>query len=149
MTNFLPVTGDVELDLAHRAAALAAKAGFFAVGQRRNLWTSQEMSADGQIGGVGTFVELTVGRNPGSNDSVQREFDLQLLHRFKPSPGATRTAEKEARSKMQALYEALHRSGEFVGADSKARYVEILALDVPVFLADRHVSLNVTLYRDG
>jgi hypothetical protein len=148
MTNFLAATGDVELDLAHRAAELVASPDFALTG-KRNLWTSREQPPDGAVGVAATFVELTAGRNQGSNTDAQRAFDLQLLHRFAGSPPPARKALAAARARMQALYEALHRSGEFVGHDSGARYVEVIALDVPVVLEDRHISLNVTLYRDG
>ena len=146
MSNFISKTGDVEIDVAKRIIALGVP-GLVIAGSARNLWTSAEAPPDGQVGHLMTTVELTTGRNPGTNDSVQREFDVQVLHRF--APGPSRKEEAAARKLALAIYEALHRSGVFVGADSGARYVEVLALDVPVFLEPRYFSSNYTFYRDG
>ncbi len=146
MSLFAIPTGDVELDFAQRLIQRGVP-GLVIQGGGANLWTSAEAPPDGVHGHVATTVELTTWRNPGTNDSLQREFDLQVLHRF--APGPQRREQHIARKLMTDIYEALHRSGEFVGSNSGARYVEILALDGPVFLEPRHFTCNFTLFRDG
>lgn len=144
--NLTRKTGDVELDVAARIVALGVT-GAVVAGPGRNLWTSSEQPPDGERGAVGTFIELSMGRNGGTNDSVLREFDVQILHRFVPGP--QKREERAARDRMLAIYEALHRSGEFIGKDSKGRYVEVIAIDVPVLLEPRYWVCNFTLYRDA
>lgn len=139
-------TGDVEMHLARRVCALRP-ADFRVTGTPRNLWLSRELSPDGVVGVGATSIELVTGRNGGSNTDSQRAFDLQILHRFDTARGKDEM--KKARERATNLYDVLHRSGEFVDDDDDARYIEVLALDVPVFLEDRYWSFNVTLLRDG
>lgn len=139
-------TGDPELHLARRIIAL--RPGDFAIaGSKRNLWTTEEQPPDGAVGVAGFFIDLTTTRNPGSNTASYRDFDLQILARIDNARGKAERA--KAMRTMRALYDALHRSGEWTDDEDGARYVEVLAIDGPVHLADRHIALNVTMKRDG
>lgn len=138
-------TGDPELHLARRIVAL--RPGDFALTGRRNLWTSEEQPPDGAVGVAAYFVELTTTRNPGSNTASYREFDVQILARIDTSRGKGERA--KVMRVMRDLYDTLHRCGEWTDAVDGARYVEVLALDGPLHLQDRHIALNVTMKRDG
>lgn len=138
-------TGDPELHLARRIVAL--RPGDFALTGRRNLWTSEEQPPDGAVGVAAYFVELTTTRNPGSNTASYRDFDVQILARIDTAKGKGERA--KVMRVMRDLYDALHRCGEWTDAVDGARYVEVLALDGPLHLQDRHISLNVTMKRDG
>lgn len=138
-------TGDPELHLARRIVAL--RPADFALGGKRNLWTGEEQPPDGAVGVVGYFVDLTTTRNPGSNTASYRDFDLQILARLDRARGKAERA--RVMKIMRDLYDALHRSGEWTDPVDGARYVEVLAIDGPVHLQDRHISLNVTMKRDG
>lgn len=139
-------TGDIEAHLARRIVALRP-ADFVFAGSKRNVWLSRELPPDGVVGVGATSIELTTGRNGGSNTDSQRAFDLQVLHRFDSARGKDEMA--RARARATNLYDAIHRSGDFIDPIDDARYIEVLALDVPVFLEDRYWSFNVTLLRDG
>jgi hypothetical protein len=140
-------TGDVEAHLAARVAQLDDR--WVAVGARRNVYTAAEPPPDGAVGAAVLTVELTTGRNGGGNSGSVRAFDLQLLYRYDRAAGSgLRSARSKALSDVRALYDLLHRSGTFV-ARSGERYVDVIAIDVPVLLEDRYVSLNVTMHRDG
>jgi hypothetical protein len=140
-------TGDVEAHLARRIVALRPTDFVFA-GSGRNLWLSRELPPDGVVGVGATSIELTTGRNAGSNTDSQRAFDLQVLHRFDTARGKDEM--KRARERATNLYDAIHRSGDFFDSvDKLARYIEVVAIDVPVFLEDRYWSFNVTMLRDG
>jgi hypothetical protein len=144
MTINLP-TGDPEAHLVRRIVAL--RPADFRLTGKRNLWTNEEQPPDGLVGVAGFFVDLTTTRNPGSNTASYREHDLQILARVDTARG------KSERTKVMAimrnLYDVLHRCGEWTDEVDGARYVEVLALDSPISLQDRHIGLNVTMRRDG
>jgi hypothetical protein len=142
--TFNTETGDVELDAAHRAVELVG-VPWVLQGPKRNVWTTEEKPPDGAVAVVGLFIELTATRNPGTNTSSFREFDLQFLYRFEPGQKNQAAAKKL----MNELCDALHRSGEFTGEDSAGTYGEVLAIDGPVFLDNRYFAFNVTLKRAG
>jgi hypothetical protein len=138
-------TGDPEAHLARRIVEL--RPGDFRLHGKRNLWTNEEQPPDGAIGVAGFFVDLTTTRNPGSNTASYREHDLQVLARVDNARGKSERA--KVLKVMRDLYDALHRCGEWTDEVDGARYVEVLALDSPINLQDRHISLNVTMRRDG
>lgn len=138
-------TGDPELHLARRIVAL--RPADFQITGKRNLWTTEEQPPDGAVGVAGYFLDLTTTRNPGSNTASYRDFDVQILARIDNARGKAERA--KSMRVMRDLYDALHRSGAWTDPVDGARYVELLAIDGPVHLADRHIALNVTMKRDG
>lgn len=142
-------TGNVERDLCERIAELLPAVWRTTTGPnvRRNVWDGEEVPAGGDVAEAALFVSLVTTRHDIYEDTQVRYFDLEILRRFArgPSP-ATR---QKVRAEAVALYDALHLSGAFVGADSGGEYADIRAIDSPVFLGDRHYALNVTLWRIG
>lgn len=136
--------GNVELDLIARIIELQQTA-WRTEGAKKNIIDGGEVPAGADVPEDVLFVELTTMRHSLLNDSQARYSDVQLLRRFARDPSGK--ARRKARAEMSALYDVLHLSGSFVGADSGGLYFDIRALDAPVFVADRHYSLNVTLWR--
>jgi hypothetical protein len=136
--------GNIELDTVARIVELQPTV-WRTTGAKMNIIDGGELPAGGEVPEDVLFVELTTTRHDHVQDAQARYFDVQLLRRFaRDSSGKAR---RKARAESAALYDALHLSGHFVGADSGGLYYDIRAIDTPVFLDDRHYSLNVTLWR--
>lgn len=136
--------GNIELDAVARIVELQPTV-WRTEGARRNIIDGGELTAGGDVPEDVLFVEHTTSRHDLVSDAQKRYFDVQLLRRFAKDPSGK--ARRKARAESAALYDALHLSGHFVGADSGGFYYDIRAIDTPVFLDDRHYSLNVTLWR--
>lgn len=139
----MTATGNIELDLAERIAELLPAR--WRMTDRRNVWDGGEVPAGGDVAEDALFITLVTTRHDLWNDSQVRYVDLEVLRRF--SRASSRAARLEARTEAVELYDALHLSGAFTGSSSGGEYLDIRALDSPVFLADRHYALNVTLWR--
>lgn len=136
-------TGNIELDLAERIAELLPER--WRTSDRRNVWDGGEVPAGGEVAEDALFITLVTTKHDLWGDSQVRYVDLEVLRRF--SRAASRAARLEARAETVAIYEALHLSGAFTGASSGGEYLDIRALDSPVFLPNQHYALNVTLWR--
>jgi hypothetical protein len=142
-------TGNVELDICARIAELLPAVWRSAATptQRQNVWDGKEVAAGGDVAEDALFVELITTRHELYEDTQVRYFDFEVLRRF--SSKAAAAARRAARAESMALYDALHLSGGFVGAATDGEYLDIRAIDSPVFLGDRHYALNVTAWRIG
>ena len=136
--------GNVELDLIARIVELQPSV-WRTEGAKKNILDAGELPAGADVPEDVLFVEMTTMRHDLLQDSQARYCDVQLLRRFARDPSGR--ARRKARAEMSALYDLLHLSGSFVGADSGGLYYDIRALDAPIFVEDRHYSLNVTLWR--